>query len=359
MRRLFAFLCVCIVLAAASAGHAGIKPGTFSLTPVVGGYTFEGNQNLKTAPLIGLRAGYDFTKNCGLEGVFHYVPTELKNAGNGDVDAFTLRAEALYHLLPEGNLVPFVAAGVGGQRLSYPAGFDSRTRAEIDYGIGLKYFLSESLALRADVRHVITFDRRFNNLEYTVGLGFLFGGAAPARAAAAPPPPPRPKPKPKPAVAPPPPAPPADSDHDGVPDDRDKCPGTAKGVPVDKGGCPLPEKISIRLVIEFDTNKSDIKPKYHDEIARVGDFMKKYPKTTAVIEGHTDNVGGKAYNDRLSQRRAESVRKYLIEKFGIAPARLTAKGYGSSKPVADNATAEGRQKNRRIEASITTVAVKK
>jgi OOP family OmpA-OmpF porin len=152
---------------------------------------------------------------------------------------------------------------------------------------------------------------------------------------------------------------PVDSDGDGVPDYLDKCPDTRKGVPVDKDGCPLPEKISISLLVEFDTDKADIRPKYHDEIARVGDFMKKYSETTAVIEGHTDNMGGKAYNERLSQRRADAVRKYLIDKFGIAASRLTAKGYGFAKPVADNKTAEGRQKNRRIEASITTVAVKK
>ncbi len=121
----------------------------------------------------------------------------------------------------------------------------------------------------------------------------------------------------------------------------------------------MPEKISISLLIEFDTNKADIKPQYHDEIAKVGDFMNKYTETTAVIEGHTDNIGGKTYNEKLSQRRAESVRKYLIEKFGIAASRLSAKGYGFSRPIADNATPEGRQKNRRIEASITTVAVKK
>ena len=419
MKRIIASLCAVLALGVAGTGTAAVRPGTFSLTPTIGGYTFEGNQNLDSAPLFGVRAGYDFTKNWGLEGLFHYVPTELDGSG-ADVDASTLRAEILYHLLPDARLVPFVAAGIGGQRLSGEGGYDSKTRAEVDYGLGVKYFLTEALALRADLRHVVTFDRRFNNLEYTLGLGFLFGGAAPA---APPPPPPAPKPAPKPEPAPapppPPPPPPADSDRDGVPDDRDKCPGTPRGVdvdkdgcpkdsdgdgvpdyldkcpdtprgapvdkdgcpkdsdgdgvfdyldkcpdtrrgvPVDKVGCPLPEKISISLLIEFDTDKADIRPRYHDEIARVGDFMKKYPETTAVIEGHTDNVGGKAYNERLSQRRADAVRKYLIDKFGIAASRLTAKGYGFAKPVADNKTAEGRQKNRRIEASITTVAVKK
>jgi OmpA-OmpF porin, OOP family len=116
-----------------------------------------------------------------------------------------------------------------------------------------------------------------------------------------------------------------------------------------------PEKVSIALEIVFDTAKADIKPRYDAKIKEVADFMTKYPKTTAIIEGHTDNVGSDESNLRLSTRRAESVRNYLIQKFGIAPERLTAKGYGSSRPVADNATAEGRQKNRRINAIFENV----
>jgi OOP family OmpA-OmpF porin len=148
-----------------------------------------------------------------------------------------------------------------------------------------------------------------------------------------------------------------DSDNDGVVDTLDKCPNTPKGAKVDKDGCTekLAKKVSIALHVEFDSGKADIKAKYHDQIKEVADFMTSYPETTAVIEGHTDNVGKEASNLRLSTRRAESVRTYLIEKFGIAPERLVAKGFGSSQPVADNATPEGRQKNRRISAAIEAV----
>lgn len=103
--------------------------------------------------------------------------------------------------------------------------------------------------------------------------------------------------------------------------------------------------------IEFDTNKSDIKPTYHDELKKVADFLKKYPKATGVIEGYTDSVGSKESNMKLSQRRADSVRSYLINNFGIAPDRLGAEGYGPTMPIADNKTVVGRQMNRRIEAS--------
>ena len=151
---------------------------------------------------------------------------------------------------------------------------------------------------------------------------------------------------------------PLDSDGDGVLDSLDKCPDTPKGTPVDKEGCPLPKKVSISLAIEFDTGKAVIHPQYDEQIKKVAEFMTTYPGTTAVIEGHTDNVGKEASNLRLSTRRAESVRTYLIGKFGIAPQRLVAKGFGSSQPVADNATPEGRQKNRRTTAVIETTTVR-
>lgn len=113
---------------------------------------------------------------------------------------------------------------------------------------------------------------------------------------------------------------------------------------------PVKEKVSIILNVEFDTAKAIVKEKYYDDIKRVADFMKEYPDTTAVIEGHTDNVGNDAYNKALSEKRAQSVRQYIIDKFGIDGSRITAVGYGEEKPVAGNDTAQGRQKNRRVEA---------
>jgi OmpA-OmpF porin, OOP family len=117
---------------------------------------------------------------------------------------------------------------------------------------------------------------------------------------------------------------------------------------------PTPERMKycVSLGIEYDINRADIRPQYHDEVAKVGDFMKKYPTTTAVIEGYADEVGNPQTNLQLSQQRAAGVVKYLEDNFGIAPARLTAKGYGEARPVADNATDLGRQKNRHINAVI-------
>jgi OOP family OmpA-OmpF porin len=151
---------------------------------------------------------------------------------------------------------------------------------------------------------------------------------------------------------------PLDTDKDGVPDYLDKCPGTPAGVKVDQNGCEPPvakellEKGRATINIEFDTNKADVKPKYQEELQKFADVMKAYPKLKVIIEGHTDNVGAKDYNQQLSAKRAESVKNYLIKTFGIEESRLTSKGYGISKPIADNKTKQGRQQNRRVEAVV-------
>jgi OOP family OmpA-OmpF porin len=166
------------------------------------------------------------------------------------------------------------------------------------------------------------------------------------------PPKPAPKPKPKPVDR--------DSDGDGVLDSLDKCPDTPRGIKVDSNGCPvpIPEKVSITLLVEFDFDKATVKPQYHNDLEKVANFLKAYPKTTATLEGHTDSIGTDEYNQKLSQRRAASVKQYLVDMFGIDAARLTAVGFGETQPVASNETAESRQRNRRIVATIATTIMK-
>jgi len=151
-----------------------------------------------------------------------------------------------------------------------------------------------------------------------------------------------------------------DSDGDGVTDSLDKCPNTPKDFKVDSVGCPvaIPEQVSITLLVEFDFDKAVVKPRYHSDIEKAANFLKAYPKTTGVLEGHTDSIGSEEYNMKLSQKRADSVKKYIVEKFGIDAARLSTVGYGESKPVADNKTDAGRQKNRRVVANIVTITMK-
>jgi OOP family OmpA-OmpF porin len=131
------------------------------------------------------------------------------------------------------------------------------------------------------------------------------------------------------------------------------CPPCCQGTVTEP--IPAKEKIIITLNVEFDTNKAIVKDKYYGEIKRVADFMKAFPDTTAAIEGHTDNISSAAYNQKLSEKRANSVRQYLIDKFGIDGSRLTATGYGLTKPIASNDTEEGRQKNRRVAAVMEAI----
>jgi len=413
-----------------AAGHAEIRPGAASIAPFIGGYVFDSDEDFKNPLVYGIRIGSDITKNWGFESAIYYGDTERKSlAGNPDVNLLGYGVDVLYHFMPEGRLVPFLAAGIGGRLADGPGGSN---RLALDYGAGLKFFLTESIALRADVRHVMPFNDRQDNLLYSVGINFLFGGekekpvVAETRAAA---------PAATPVVVldsdkdgvpdkadkcpmtpagvkvdrygcpidsdndgvpdyldkcPGTPANvtssdvdkdgcPIDSDNDGVPDYLDICPGTPKGMAVDKEGCPMAaleqpkaapaaatpmekaiqEKGRVTLKVLFDFDKAVVKNQYHDEIGNLAEVMKKHPEMKILIEGHTDSVGDAKYNEGLSQRRADAVQKYLVEKFGIDGSRLTAKGYGESRPVASNATKDGRAQNRRVEAAADYITIKK
>lgn len=145
-----------------------------------------------------------------------------------------------------------------------------------------------------------------------------------------------------------------DSDADGVADDKDKCSATPGGAKVDADGCTLKltKKVGITLKLNFDTDKADIKPDFADEIGKVATFMRQYPGTSVVIEGHTDNTGNGDYNQKLSQRRAEAVADSLVRDHGIAGNRVKAIGFGDTRPIAGNDTSAGRAQNRRVEADI-------
>jgi OmpA-OmpF porin, OOP family len=117
------------------------------------------------------------------------------------------------------------------------------------------------------------------------------------------------------------------------------------------------EKGRQTLDVEFDFNKSIIKQGYYKDIDDLAQVMKDYPDLKVVIEGHTDNIGTAEFNKELSQKRANAVKQYLVEK-GINANRITAKGFGFDRPIASNDTEEGRQKNRRVEAAVDYVIEK-
>ncbi len=150
-----------------------------------------------------------------------------------------------------------------------------------------------------------------------------------------------------------------DKDGDGIPDRLDKCPDQF-GPPPD--GCPKKytlvevkkDKIEIKQQVHFATAKFRVLPDSFPLLNQVVQVLNDFPKMRVSIEGHTDNVGGEATNMRLSQRRAEAVRGFLVSK-GISPDRLEAIGYGPTKPLASNKTARGKAKNRRTEFRIVSL----
>ena len=110
-------------------------------------------------------------------------------------------------------------------------------------------------------------------------------------------------------------------------------------------------KITFDSGILFDTNSATLRPASEADIAKMAAVLQKYPDTNVLIEGHTDNAGTDAINQPLSERRAQAVSNATIAK-GVSATRVSTQGYGSSQPIADNSTAEGKQANRRVEVAI-------
>jgi outer membrane protein OmpA-like peptidoglycan-associated protein len=150
-----------------------------------------------------------------------------------------------------------------------------------------------------------------------------------------------------------------DRDGDGIPDDLDKCPDEA-GPPPD--GCPKKysllmvkkDRIEIKQQVKYQTGKFKVLPASYKLLNQVVQVLNDYPKMKVRIEGHTDSVGGESFNLKLSQKRAEAVKAYLVGK-GIADDRLEAAGYGLTRPIASNRTAKGRAQNRRTEFYIASM----
>lgn len=417
MKKTNALFLVGLILAMTTVASAGNKADTFSISPVIGGISFEGHQHLETAPVFGARAGYNFTKALGIEALFDYSRIKATETSH-TLDLYRYGGEVLYHFWPDNKFVPYLAAGYAGMNLKgdnpYPR--TSKTKGVIDYGLGFKYFVTEDIAWRGDVRGLMYYYGGEDQyaFEYTTGVYIPFGGTPAVSKLADPPP--APEPVAKPVVAPPPPAPLAtlsaspDSIMKGqnstlswtsqnatscdilpgigsvqtqgsttvTPDNNTIysliCKGeggtakstttvnvTAPPVPLPAPPPPVVPKPSAAakrfcnkpaiLMINFDVDKYNIKPQYHAELKTVGDFLKEYPTSHGEIAGHTDSTHTREYNQKLSERRANSVKEYLIKTFGIAPERLSSRGYGKDKPIDTNKTKAGRAKNRRIVAN--------
>jgi len=121
--------------------------------------------------------------------------------------------------------------------------------------------------------------------------------------------------------------------------------------PVDNGQAIL---VNLPEGVTFDVGSYSLKPEFRATLDKVAESLKQYPDSLIDVYGHTDSTGSDAYNQTLSENRARTVAGYLSMQ-GVAPARIRSQGYGETMPVADNATDEGRRKNRRVEIKIVPV----
>jgi OOP family OmpA-OmpF porin len=197
-----------------------------------------------------------------------------------------------------------------------------KSQGNYKYGAGVQYDFTPKLGLRGEWERYRVNDAVGNKGDIDmllIGLVYMLGTEKPAPAAAPPPP----------YVA----------------------PVAAAPVLVIVPVVVMQQYCSI-LDIQFEINAKTVQREAEEKIDKVAIFMRKYPNTTAVIEGHTDEVGSAEDNMKLSQRRADNVVTYLVDKGGIARSRLRAVGYGETRPIADNSTQIGKRLNRRINAII-------
>lgn len=310
------------LLAASSFGAFAQGQGAVEAEAFAKRYFTDSVRDMSNGNLFGGSVSYFLTEDVSLGlsyGEYHDIRSDDRQGLNGrkNVKGNLSSLDATYHFgTPGVGLRPFVSAGVGHQSLSNlepRTGRDHTTFGNV--GAGAKYYFTENVFAKASVDGMYGFDN--NQAEWMAGVGFgvNFGGST------------------KPVAAP-----------------------VAEPTPVEpvvyEEVEEVAEAVRVELDVKFDFDKADVKQDSYSDIENLAEFMKQYPQTATTVEGHTDSVGNAAYNQKLSERRAAAVRDTLVNQFGVEADRVNAVGYGKDRPVADNATSEGRAINRRVEASV-------
>lgn len=396
---------------AAAALAAGLLPASASaelknrneVSVQAGVLNFEGDAHIDAGFAYGARLGHYFTERLSAEVLVFKTDTEMENGGN--LSALYPALAASYHFR-FGKFMPFVQAGAGVLRLN-PEGAGATNDFAMHWGGGLKYFYKPDLLLRADVSHIIDTEigKGTHDLLAVAGVSWLFGSSreeakkvveqvkqavaqdadkdgvtddkdnCPGTPAGA---------KVDASGCPV----PVDSDNDGVTDDKDKCAGTPAGTKVDANGCPLPVDTDADGVtddkdqcpgtpagtkvgatgcpeaagevpadnwvlkgVNFQSGSDVLTAPSLQVLDGAAAILQPRKSVRIEVQGHTDSTGDAQKNLALSEKRAAAVKNYLVSK-GVEADRLETKGYGSSVPVGDNATAEGRAANRRIEFKV-------
>ncbi|PZN29291.1 MAG: hypothetical protein DIU71_14720 [Proteobacteria bacterium] len=332
------------------------EPGQWYVVPQIGGISVDNDRPVEDKNwLYGLAIGKHLNSVLSLE--LNLNGSQLDGGlGASDLSLYGASLDLVGALNRSGRVAPYLSVGLGAVENDFsPGRGDTHFMTQAGVGLMVKVWesadSSRSFSLRPDLK--ARWDDAGSQghlLDYigTLGFQYSFGSAKPAPA-------PEPEPEPEPAPSPPPPVPaapppPADTDGDGVTDDLDKCPDTPSGVAVDAYGCTRKGSITLEGV-GFEHDSDVLTPNSRAILAGLAADLQKYPRLRIELQGHTDSTGPDEYNMRLSQRRAEAVQAFLIEQ-GVSPDQLTARGFGESQPVADNATAEGRARNRRVVMSV-------
>lgn len=274
----------------------------------------------------GLEGGYNWDMNnllLGVDGFFDFNGKKT-HTGTGVAPATVNYGSHVYGLdmklgLPNGNWLPYAKLGyahVGGRGDAYASAVGG---SGAHFGLGVEYKFAPSWSLAGEWTNDTgkSGATKLNNNNFTLGVNYHFDKPAAAPVAAAPVVKEEPKAAPAPVVA-----------------------ETWKTLLEDK-----PVHIE---GANFDTNSAKLHSTSIQKLDEVVGFAGKYKDAKLEVSGHTDSRGTKAYNQKLSERRAGSVKAYLVKK-GIAADRITTKGYGFDQPMADNNTAEGRAQNRRVD----------
>ncbi len=348
----------------------------YEVTPVAG-YLWNKEYGAKQGAMggiqnhtvFGLESQFNALEVAGIKPEISLLYGEDTITGKPESKIFTGMINGVYDINTNTAVTPFVKAGLGYEveKGALPSAYNGML---VDAGMGLKANLTERIALKLEGLYflkrnngdTVPGEGSIHNVAALAGLTFSFDknaapvvaepvvaapvAAEPVVAAVVAE---EPKPAPKPVIA----VPvakvcPIDSDKDGVFDPQDKCPNTPSGFKVDGDGCPL----TATLHINFATDSKSVDEAGTDRISEFTAFMKESPAYKASIIGHTDSTGSNAYNQKLSEKRAATIKDILVRD-GIEAERLTTSGKGEMCPISSNKTPQGRTENRRIEVELS------
>ncbi|WP_180169488.1 outer membrane protein Omp38 [Acinetobacter sp. YH12021] len=326
-----------LVAAPLAAANAGV-----TITPLMLGYTWQDTkhnngsehltdlgQEIQDDLFVGAALGVELTPWLGFEVEYNQVKGDSEYTIPGaeykqtQINGNFYATSDLITKNYDSKIKPYVLLGAGHYKyeLDSAAGRGDRGLEEEgtlgNAGLGAFFRLNDALSLRTEARATYNIDEDFWNYTALAGLNVVLGGHLKPAAPVV-------------EVAP-----------------------VEPVAPVQPAPQELTEDLNMELRVFFDTNKSNIKDQYKPEIAKVAEKLVEYPNATARIEGHTDNTGPRALNERLSLARANSVKSSLVNEYNVDPARLSTQGFAWDQPIADNNTKEGRAMNRRVFATIT------